>query len=240
MVAAAIRFNNPGAMWGKGNPIATKWGATGTTTLNDGLGQGNNIAFFPTKLQGACAQFDLWRHGYCNRTLRQAILKWSGGNWSAPYADEMSRVSGIGLDEMITPSVLASSRGWRLMKTQAKWEAGQPYPLTDAEWVQAQTRVFGGVVTDIAPVTKKKAAAATGVVVATGAAAGQAASSGHHWGIIFGLLILGAAISVGVWVWIHQRHEVATAPPAPRPIPPQPLTLEQVQAALDKDLRKGS
>jgi hypothetical protein len=28
------------------------------------------------------------------------------------------------------------------MKAQAQWEAGKPYPMTDAEWRQAQAMVF--------------------------------------------------------------------------------------------------
>lgn len=139
---AAIRFNNPGAMWGKGNKIATKWGATGTTTLNDGLGQGNNIAFFPTKIAGACAQFDLWRSGYCNMTLANAIKKWSGGNWSQPYADFLTQHTGLSMDIIVTPTMLAGPKGWQLMKYQAQWESGKPYPMSDTDWQIAQRKVF--------------------------------------------------------------------------------------------------
>jgi hypothetical protein len=35
MEPASIRYKNPGAMWGKGNPIAAKWGAGPTVNLND-------------------------------------------------------------------------------------------------------------------------------------------------------------------------------------------------------------
>lgn len=139
---ASIRSNNPGAMWGEGNPIATKWGSTHAEDLADGLGQGNNIAHFPTKVQGAAAQFDLWRAHYCNMTLKAAILRWSGGNWSQPYADFLTKHTGLGMADTITPRVLASDVGLNLMKYQAQWEAGVPYPMTDAEWHQAQALVF--------------------------------------------------------------------------------------------------
>jgi len=47
MEPASIRYKNPGAMWG--SALAIKWGAAKkAVTLNDGTGQGNNIAVFPT------------------------------------------------------------------------------------------------------------------------------------------------------------------------------------------------
>lgn len=142
MTAASIRSNNPGAMWGKGNPIATKWGATSTEALVDGLGQGNNIAHFPTMVQGAAAQFDLWKQHYCSMTLQAAIKKWSGGNWSQPYADFLTKHTGLAMSTEVTPALLASPKGLALMKYQAQWEAGVVYPMNDAEWTQAQGLVF--------------------------------------------------------------------------------------------------
>lgn len=215
MVAAAIRFNNPGAMWGKGNKIAAKWGATSTTTLNDGLGQGNNIAYFPTKLQGACAQFDLWRHGYCNMTLRNAILKWSGHNWSEPYARALCAASGLTLETVITPEVLASERGLRLMVAQAKWEAGTTYPLSPSEWYQAQSEVFRYSPAPISTKTKKTSGA--GTVVATGGlVATAAAKQGHHWSVVFAILLAAVLGAGAMWVLIHRRHEKDTTPPLPK------------------------
>jgi hypothetical protein len=41
---------------------ATRWGSTTYVTLKDG--QGNKIAVFPTFVQGAAAQFDLWASNY--------------------------------------------------------------------------------------------------------------------------------------------------------------------------------
>src|SRR3954469_15104249 len=68
----SIRTNNPGAMWG--GKRANKWGATADLILHDG--QSNHIAVFPTRVQGAAAQFDLWRGGYTGMTLAAAIHKW--------------------------------------------------------------------------------------------------------------------------------------------------------------------
>lgn len=139
---ASIRTNNPGAMWGGAR--ADKWGATKAVVLNDGLGQGNNIAVFPTKVQGAAAQFDLWRASYSGLSLIGAIKKWSGGNSSIPYMSFLTKQTGIASTDIITTSLLAGGKGLALMKAQAQWEAGEPYPMTDAEWLLAQNMVFYG------------------------------------------------------------------------------------------------
>lgn len=213
MEPASIRFNNPGAMWGKGNKIATKWGATSTTTLNDGLGQGNNIAFFPTKQQGACAQFDLWRAGYVNMTLEAADKKWSGGNSSPAYLGFLcGKVKELTPSTLVTPALLASPVGWQLMKFQAQWEAGQPYPLADSEWIAAQRAVFSG--TKPLSATQKKATAAGAVVVATTATVGNAVKNGHHWEIILWIIIAGLGLAAAAWALVHFHHEKSTSPPA--------------------------
>jgi hypothetical protein len=206
MVAASIRYNNPGAMWGKGNKIATKWGAGATIGLNDGLNQGNNIAVFPTPIAGACAQFDLWRSGYCNMLLSDAIRKWSGGNWSQPYADFLTQHTGLSMGSLITPAILAGPQGWKLMKYQAQWEAGTPYPLSDIDWQTAQAKVFSGK----PPVMTKKTAkvtTATAVAVPTVAAAAQAAKTGSHWSVVAGIIFAGVVVAVIAWIIIHNVHK---------------------------------
>lgn len=203
---AAIRFNNPGAMWGKGNSIATKWGATGTANLNDGLGQGNNIAYFPTKVQGACAQFDLWRtsKNYRNKTLAAAISTWSGGNYVASYLKFLTdRVPGLTTSTVINEAFLRSPSGIALMKAQAWHEAGKPYPMTDAEWAEAQRRVFATK----APATPTTKAATTTVVVstATATAAAQAHSSGASPVVIICIIAAGLIVAAVAWYFIHKR-----------------------------------
>ena len=72
-------------MWG--SSLAIKWGAEKrAVTLHDGKGQGNNIAVFPTFVQGICAQLDLWRasKNYRNKRFADAIAIWSGHNGDAP------------------------------------------------------------------------------------------------------------------------------------------------------------
>jgi hypothetical protein len=58
-----------------------KWGASKqAVTLNDGKGQGNNIAVIPTYVQGICTQMDLWRTSpelYKNKRFADAIAIWS-------------------------------------------------------------------------------------------------------------------------------------------------------------------
>jgi hypothetical protein len=139
---ASIRYNNPGAMWG-GNKIAQKWHATGNIALNDGLNQNNHAAVFPTKVDGACAQFDLWKSKYAGLSLASAIKVWSGGNSSPQYVDFLCKKSGIDAQDVVNLSVLSGPKGLALIKAQAQWEAGKPYPLSDEDWEHAQALVFG-------------------------------------------------------------------------------------------------
>src|SRR5690349_10594459 len=118
-IPASIRTNDPGAMWGKHNAIAQKWGAEQTIGLNDGLGQGNNIAVFPTKVQGAAAQFDLWRAHYCGISLATAITKWCGGNSPSAYVSDLCKATGLRSLDLITSELLAGPKGLALMKAQA-------------------------------------------------------------------------------------------------------------------------
>lgn len=136
---ASIRYKNPGAQWPGAR--ATKWGSTSYVTLNDG--QGNRIAVFPTFVQGAAAQFDLWASNYTGMTLKAAIDKWSGHNSPASYVAFLEKNTGISINTKVTKALLASPAGWKLLKAQSRWEAGQPIPMTDAEWQLAQTKVFG-------------------------------------------------------------------------------------------------
>ena len=135
---ASIRFRNPGAMWG--GKRADKWGAVDDIVLKDG--QANHIAVFPTMVQGAAAQFDLWRAGYAGLTLAAAVKKWSGGNSSAAYMKFLKEKTGLGSYDAITVALLSGPKGLALMKAQAQWEAGKPYPMTDAQWAEAQRMVF--------------------------------------------------------------------------------------------------
>jgi uncharacterized protein (TIGR02594 family) len=166
MEPASIRTMNPGAMWGhKGAkpttffatsagpsgvetnaPIPLKWGSTQTIYLSDGLGQDNNIAIFPTWVQGICAQLDLWRTSpnYKNKRFADAIHTWSGGNEVASYiAFCKQRVPGLTEDTIMNDAFWQSLSGVAFLKAQAWHEAGKQYPAPDADWIEAQRSVMG-------------------------------------------------------------------------------------------------
>lgn len=144
-IPASIRYKNPGAMWG--SALAIKWGAQKkAVTLNDGLGQGNNIAVFPTYVQGICAQLDLWRtsKNYRNKSFADAIRVWSGGNYVESYiAFVLKRVPGMTRNTIMNDTFWKSSMGIAFLKAQAWHEAGMQYPAPDADWIEAQRLVFG-------------------------------------------------------------------------------------------------
>lgn len=142
---ASIRYNNPGAMWG-GNALTKHWGEEGNVALNDGLHQNNHIAVFPDKVHGAAAQFDLWRTSgnYHNQQLAHAIRIWSGGNSWPEYVRLIAALApGLTATTVITDAILSGPEGIALCKAQAHQEAGVVYPLTDAQWAEAQAMVFG-------------------------------------------------------------------------------------------------
>ena len=147
MEPASIRYKNPGAMWG--NALAKKWGSTDTITLHDGLGQGNNIAVFPTYVQGICAQLDLWRTSpnYKNKKFADAIAIWSGHNNVESYiAYVLARVPGMTRTTVMNDEFWKGPMGIAFLKAQAGHEAGKTYPAPDLDWLEAQHRVFGDVI----------------------------------------------------------------------------------------------
>lgn len=145
MEPASIRYKNPGAMWG--NAIAIKWGAQKkAVVLNDGKGQGNNIAVFPTYVQGICAQLDLWRtsKNYKNKRFEDAITIWSGHNEVESYISfVLKRVPGMTRSTIMNDAFWQSPNGISFLKAQAWHEAGKKYPASDDDWLEAQQRVFG-------------------------------------------------------------------------------------------------
>ncbi len=188
MEPASIRYKNPGAMWG--NAIAIKWGAARKpVTLNDGKGQGNNIAVFPTFVQGICAQLDLWRSSknYKNKRFADAIAIWSGHNEVPSYiAFCKKRVPGLTENTIMNDAFWQSPKGIAFLKAQAWHEAGKQYPAPDEDWIEAQNTVFGigdDAIDESAPAPKSMTTSKIGVTqIATGTTAavvgvGQAATS---------------------------------------------------------------
>jgi hypothetical protein len=148
MEPASIRYKNPGAMWG--SPLAIKWGAKKKpVVLKDGKGQGNNIAVFPTYVQGICAQLDLWRTSpnYKNKRFADAIAIWSGHNNVESYIKfVLARVPGMTRNTVMNDTFWKSPQGIAFLKAQAWHEAGKKYPAPDEDWIEAQHIVFSGAV----------------------------------------------------------------------------------------------
>ena len=131
-------------MWG--SALAIKWGANPkAVSLNDGTGQGNNIAVFPTYVQGICAQLDLWRtsKNYRNKRFADAIHIWSGGNHVESYIKFVcDRVPGMTRDTIMDDTFWRGPMGLGFLKAQAWHEAGKPYPAPPADWVEARRIAF--------------------------------------------------------------------------------------------------
>jgi hypothetical protein len=191
---ASIRYKNPGAMWG--SALAIKWGAQkAAVKLNDGTGQNNNIAVFPTYVDGICAQLDLWRtsKNYRNKPFNEAIRIWSGGNHVESYIRfVLDRVPGMKRDTIMNDAFWRSSMGIAFLKAQAWHEAGRPYPAPAADWIEAQRRVFAG----------QRAAKAAGGVVAAGGAA--AAASGDASVAVF---VVMAAVVVAAIAFVIIKNK---------------------------------
>lgn len=133
-IPAAIRTNNPSAMWP--GPSASKYTSLPYQQLNDG--QGNRIAQFPTPEAGAAAQFDLLNSPkYANLSLDQAIAKWSGGNSSAAYSSTLAKQLGASGNTKLGDLLKEPQSAIKLAQTQAKWESGKPFPMSDQQWQNA-------------------------------------------------------------------------------------------------------
>lgn len=211
MEPASIRYKNPGAMWG--NALAIKWGAAKkAVTLNDGKGQGNNIAVFPTFQQGICAQMDLWRtsKNYRNKRFADAIAVWSGHNSVESYiAFATKRVPGMTRDTVMNDGFWRGGMAIPFLKAQAGHEAGKVYPAPDPDWIAAQKRVLSGVPTAN---TVKKAAASVTSGVAPTVATVQQSGLGVGTALIIGLGI--ALVVFLVWKFWPRKAEEDTPHPA--------------------------
>lgn len=206
---ASIRYRNPGAMWG--SALAIKWGADPKpVTLNDGKGQGNNIAVFPSYVLGICAQLDLWRtsKNYRNKAFDEAIRIWSGGNEVESYiAFVLKRVPGMTRNTVMNDTFWRSPSGIAFLKAQAWHEAGKPYPAPDADWIEAQRRVFANELPNTAAknVVPPKADFSADVkrvqtdLVALGY---------HEVGEVDGLI--GGRTRGAIAAFMNDRHEIAT------------------------------
>jgi uncharacterized protein (TIGR02594 family) len=139
-VPASIRNNNPGAQYP--GPSSRKFGAIKTNTI----GGGHLIAQFPDKVSGAAALFDLLIRLYVGLSLKDAITKWSGGSSAPEYVAAISKATGLKSTDKLSRAVLADQQKMIAFgKAMAKHEAGQEYPMTDAEWFEAYALATGNM-----------------------------------------------------------------------------------------------
>ncbi|HXF55625.1 MAG TPA: hypothetical protein VNK52_16045 [Hyphomicrobiaceae bacterium] len=152
MTPASVRYANPGAMYP--GPSAQRFGAIGAETI----GGGHKIAVFPDAESGAAAQFDLLASRYAGKSLADLLHTWSGGNASDAYLASVVRDTGLRPDTVITRDMLADPDvAVPLARAMARHEAGQPYPMTDAQWRAAHGRAFGSIApAQVAQVTQNR------------------------------------------------------------------------------------
>lgn len=149
---ASIRNKNPGAM-GLGSPTssARRFGATSAEKLNDGLGQNNEAATFPSHVKGAAALFDLLTRHYTGRPLDVLLDKYANGNEIPSYLADMKRLAGVGPDFVLTRDYMANpATAIPFAKAIAWHEAGRQYPMTDAQWREAHALAFAPVAERVA------------------------------------------------------------------------------------------
>lgn len=133
---ASVRHNNAGAMWYVGG-WQKKFGAEYGSKLNDGLGQGNQIAKFPTPVHGAAALlYQLDRPSYRDRTVRGAISRWSGGN-NVPSYLRVLQAAGFSPDQRVADIMADPQSAVAFAKAMSRHETGFDYPMGDDEWQQA-------------------------------------------------------------------------------------------------------
>jgi hypothetical protein len=108
------------------------YGAEFGQTLNDGLGQGNQIARFPTPVHGAAAQFHLLSNN-SKSTVRQAIAKWSGGN-NVPSYLAILQSNGFRADQTLSSILADPESAVRFAQAMARHEGGREFPLAPDEW----------------------------------------------------------------------------------------------------------
>jgi hypothetical protein len=134
---ASIRHNNAGAMHYRADSWQSKFGATFGQKLNDGLGQGNQIASFPTPVHGAAALlYQLNQPSYVGKTVGEAISKWSGGNSVSSYLSVLSG-AGFNADQNVSEIMASPDSAVAFAKAMARHEAGSEYPMNDEQWQQA-------------------------------------------------------------------------------------------------------
>ena len=148
IVPASIRNKNPGAM--EPGPSSRKFGSTSFETLRwtyKGKPAVNKCATFPTAQHGAAAMFDLLHRRYAGKTVSGAIETWCGGYYAPTYAKALEANGGVKASDILTKEMISNPQfAIPLCKAMSRVEAGQNFPLSDAEWEEAHAMAFGGAV----------------------------------------------------------------------------------------------
>ena len=132
---AAVRFNNPGAMY----PASwqSRFGGTDTRELIVG---GHRIAMFPDKVSGAAALFALLDGRlYRDKSVASALRTWTGGNSTSSYVTWLQG-RGIDTDETVANFLANEDAAVALGSAMARWETGHVYPMSEDDWRQAYSR----------------------------------------------------------------------------------------------------
>lgn len=144
MTPASIRNNNPGAMkLGLPGSSARRFGGVHGEILVSEDGR-HEVVRFPTMEHGAAAMFHLLHKHYSDRTLQQAIDKWCGKIRSTSYLNLIEQRCDIRRTDTLTKAYLADPQtAIPFAKAMARHEAGQEYPMSDADWLEAHQMAFG-------------------------------------------------------------------------------------------------
>lgn len=139
---ASVRHRNSGAQYP--GPSSRLFGGASHAII----GGGHKIATFPTMVDGASAHMHLLWRVYAGLTFSAAIAKWSGGNNINSYLRVIEAKTRWTRHDYITKQLLEDrDMAIELCKAMAWHEAGQEYPMTDAQWVEAHEQfmtVIGG------------------------------------------------------------------------------------------------
>lgn len=132
-------------------PSARKFGAASKEILVSRDGK-HQIATFPTAVHGAAALFDNFMNAkgvsgyyYRGRTLDKAIATWCGSIRAHTYLKLIEQRAGLKSDVVLSVDFLRDSeRAVQLAKAMAFHEAGQEFPLSPNDWLQAHVMAFAG------------------------------------------------------------------------------------------------
>ena len=128
---ATVRYNNPGGMYPAG------WQKRFGGERGGTIGGGHLIAYFPDKVNGGAALFALLNgSAYVNKTVADALKRWTGNNNANSYIAWMAR-HGINTGETVGNYLANKDAAIALATLMARWETGHAYPMSLDDWESA-------------------------------------------------------------------------------------------------------